>query len=286
VSARSWLSIARGDAPLIVSIPHTGTDLAGLEPRLVSPWLARKDADWRIEDLYDFVGAIGATVVRTSISRTVIDVNRDPSGASLYPGQATTGLCPTTTFDGEPLYQPGREPDAAEIAARRSAWFDPYDRALHDEIARLRAIHRVVCLYDCHSIRSVIPRLFDGVLPVFNLGTNSGASADPALVGAVADILAASGQSHVVDGRFKGGWITRSFGEPARGVHAVQMELACRAYLHEPLGPVSAADWPPRYDADYAAPMRETVRTVLLAMLDWARRTNVARQARSQNPEG
>src|SRR5688572_31239303 len=147
----AFLEITRGTAPLLVSIPHTGTDIpADIEADLVSPWLARKDADWWIEKLYDFSPALGATVLRTTISRTVIDVNRDPSGASLYPGQATTGLCPTTTFDGEPLYR-GEPPDAEEIARRRAQAFDPYHRALSEEIERLRARHPRVVLYDCHS---------------------------------------------------------------------------------------------------------------------------------------
>ena len=273
MSAPSWMTIHRGDAPLLVSIPHTGTDLAGLEPRLISPWLARKDADWHIEQLYDFAAELGATVLRTSISRTMIDVNRDPSGVSLYPGQATTGLCPTTSFDGEPLYLPGEEPSDAEIARRKAEYFDPYHAALLAEITRLRARHGVIALYDCHSIRSRIPRLFDGELPAFNLGTNSGASAHPDLVAVVADIVAKSAQSHVVDGRFKGGWITRDFGQPTRGVHALQMELACRAYLDEPICPVSPGIWPTPYNAAYAARTRETLRTVLTAMLDWARRS-------------
>jgi N-formylglutamate deformylase len=271
VSATPWLATTRGDAPLLVSLPHTGLELADLEPRLISAWLARKDADWWIDQLYDFASDLGATVVRTSISRTVIDVNRDPSGVSLYPGQATTGLCPTTTFDGEPLYLAGGKPDASEIAERKSAYFDPYHRALAEEIARLQGLHGVVALYDCHSIRSAIPRLFDGELPEFNLGTNGGASADAALIGAVADLLCASGRSHVVDGRFKGGWITRSFGAPARGVHALQMELACRAYLRELVGPVTSTDWPSPYDPGFAAPTREALRAILVAVRDWAR---------------
>jgi len=271
VNPTPWLTITRGEAPLLVSIPHTGTELLDLEPRLVSPWLARKDADWWIEKLYDFAADLGATVVRTTISRTIIDVNRDPSGASLYPGQATTGLCPTTTFDGEPLYREGQAPQPDEIAKRRAAYFDPYDRALHDEVERLRAGHRTVVLYDCHSIRSRIPRLFESELPVFNLGTNCGASADPILVAACAGILRDSGQSYIVDGRFRGGWITRSFGDPARGVHALQMELACRAYMREPLGPVSPADWPTPYDPGYSARTRATLQALLNAALGWAR---------------
>ena len=265
-----WLTVTRGEAPLLVSIPHTGTDLRDIEPRLVSPWLARKDADWWIEKLYDFAAALGATLVRTTVSRTVIDVNRDPSGASLYPGQATTGLCPTTTFDGEPLYRDGEAPDAAEIAARRTAYFEPYHQTLREELARLRAIHPRIVLYDCHSIRSIIPRLFDGELPVFNLGTNSGASADPALIAACAALLRDSGQSYVIDGRFKGGWITRSLGDPAQGVHALQMELACRSYIREPEA-VSEANWPPPYDPAYAEPTRALLSQILDAALAFAR---------------
>lgn len=271
MTAPSWLTVSRGEAPLLVSIPHTGSDLAGLEDRLVSPWLGRRDTDWWIEELYDFAAGLGATVVRTGISRTVVDVNRDPSGASLYPGQATTGLCPLETFDGEPLYRDGQQPDEAEIATRRDTFFAPYHAALSEEVARLRQAHERIVLYDCHSIRSVIPRLFDGELPLFNLGTNGGASADSALEARVTDILASSGKSFVVNGRFKGGWITRHYGRPQEGVHALQMELSCRGYMREPIGPVSEADWPTPYDPAFAAPMRAHLQTILETALDWAR---------------
>lgn len=271
MSALPWLTVRRGDAPLLVSIPHTGTDLAGLEDRLVSPWLGRRDCDWWIETLYDFAEGLGATVVRTAISRTVIDVNRDPSGVSLYPGQATTALCPTDTFDGDPLYRPGEEPDAGEIAQRRKTWFDPYHAALQGEVERLRADHAKIVLYDCHSIRSVLPRLFEGTLPVFNLGTNGGTTADPALQERVATIMAGSGRSHVVNGRFRGGFITRHFGRPENGVHALQMELACRGYLREPQGKGAPETWPVPYDAEYAAPIRATLSEILKTALSWAR---------------
>ena len=267
-----WLTIVRGGAPLVVSLPHTGTDIpAEYENGLVSPWLARKDADWWIERLYDFVAGLGATVIRTAISRTVIDVNRDPSGISLYPGQATTELCPTTTFDGEPLYAPGAEPNAEEIAERRTRFFDPYHVALRAEIERLRAQHANIVVYDCHSIRSVIPRLFEGTLPHFNIGTNGGTACGPELSDAIETICIGSGFSHVVDGRFKGGYITRSLGHPQAGVHAVQMELACRGYMKEPLGPVAEGEWPTPYDEDYAAPMRAALTLILQTCLTFAR---------------
>jgi N-formylglutamate deformylase len=259
-----FVDITRGSAPLLVSIPHAGTDIpTDIEAGLVSPWLARKDTDWWVDRLYDFAAGLGATVVRTAISRTVIDCNRDPSGASLYPGQATTGLCPTETFDGEPLYRPGREPDAAEIARRRERYFQPYHDALAGEIARLRALHPRVVLYDCHSIRSVVPRLFEGELPNLNIGTNDGLSCDPALQRDLEAACAASPFSWVANGRFKGGWITRRYGQPAEGVHAVQMEIACRAYMREPSGKVDEANWPAPYDRELADPIRQILQAVL-----------------------
>ena len=278
-----WLSVTRGDAPLLLSMPHGGTELAGLDGRVVSPWLARKDADWWIDQVYAFSAALRATIVRTRISRTVIDVNRDPSGASLYPGQTTTGLCPTETFDGEPLYRVGDEPDAAEIAQRRGAYFDPYHAALRSELERLRAAHPRVVLYDCHSIRSVMPRLFDGVLPLYNLGTNGGASADPHLTDSARNILTASGQPFVVNGRFKGGWITRHYGQPASGVHALQMELADRGYLLEPDLP-APGNWPAPFDPTIAAATQCTLADVLAVALAWARALPLSRQEPKETP--
>ena len=267
-----WLQVHRGEAPLIVSFPHTGTDIPPeIEDRLVSSWLGRRDADWWVDRLYDFAADLGATTMRTTISRTVIDVNRDPSGASLYPGQATTELCPTTTFDGEPLYREGQAPDGAEIARRRTAYFEPYHRALSAELERLRAVHGKVVLYEAHSIRSHVPRLFEGELPNFNIGTNSGESCDPALTGAVEAACDASGFSRVTNGRFKGGWTTRHYGDPADGVHAIQMELACRGYMDEPADEPTPDNWPTPYDPNRAASMRGALRDVLQACLDFAR---------------
>ncbi|WP_260929728.1 N-formylglutamate deformylase [Novosphingobium sp. 9] len=260
-----WLTVTEGDAPLVIAFPHVGTDLADVEGRFRSPWLARRDADWWVDDLYAFAADLGATLVSTRISRSVIDLNRDPSGASLYPGQATTELCPTTTFDGEPLYKDSA-PDEAEIARRRTRWFDPYHAALTAQIARLRTRHARVVLYDAHSIRSRVPRLFDGELPQFNIGTNGGTTCDPALAAKVQAICAASGESHVLDGRFRGGWSTRHYGAPDKGVHAIQMELAIRGYMDEPDTPTQA-NWPPPFDPARAAPLTETLSHILKAAL-------------------
>jgi N-formylglutamate deformylase len=275
----SWVQVTRGDEPLIVSIPHSGEQLVPeMERQVVSPWLARKDTDWHIEKLYDFVPEMGATLVRTPLSRSVIDVNRDPSGKSLYPGQQTTELCPTTTFDGEPLYRSGQELKKGEIARRKIAYFDPYHAALAGEIARLKARHPKIVLFDAHSIRSVIPRLFEGTLSDFNIGTNEGESCDTALTATVEAICDATGFFRVTNGRFKGGWITRHYGNPAIGVHAIQLELACRSYLHEPdedrwgSGPpkYERGTWPPSFDDEHAAPIREAVYRILLACIRFA----------------
>jgi N-formylglutamate deformylase len=255
-----WLSIARGNAPLIISVPHSGTDLpAPFADRLSSAQLARADTDWHVDRLYEFATELGGTVVRTSVSRSVIDVNRDPSGASLYPGQTTTGLCPVTTFGGEALYAPSDGPDDAEIEARRAAFFDPYHTALDAEIVRLRAIHPAIVVYDAHSIASQVPRLFDGDLPQFNIGTNGGVTCAPALTAAVAGHC---GKDTIVDGRFRGGWITRRLGDPANGVHAIQMELAQRGYLDEP-----STGW----DAARAEPMQHMLRAILTTCINFAK---------------
>lgn len=258
-----WLSVSRGEAPLIVSVPHAGLEIPSeLEAALVSAEQARFDADFHVGRLYDFASELGATLVRTEICRVVIDVNRDPSGASLYPGQATTGLCPTTGFDGTPIYRNGQEPAEEEIARRRGRYFAPYHQALSAEIARLGKRHANVVLYDAHSIRSRVPRLFDGKLPRFNIGTFNGASCDPDLAKRVS--VACQSGDQILNGRFKGGWITRHYGAPARGVHAIQMELAMNAYLDED-GP-----WPPAWDSGRAAPLQKTLHDVLTACLAFA----------------
>ena len=268
---RDWLAVHHGNAPLVVSFPHTGTEIPDkIESQLVSPWLARKDTDFWVDVLYDFAHELGATTIRTSLSRTVIDVNRDPSGASLYPGQTTTGLCPLETFDGEPLYKSGSEPGPAEILRRRAEYYDPYHAALAFELERKRAECGCVVLYDAHAIRSRVARLFDGVLPQFNIGTNNGASCHPALTMALEKICDASGFTRVTNGRFRGGWITRRCGNPSVNIHAVQMELAMQGFLHEPQEPLTRGNWPQPIDDALAARLRVALRDVLGACVAFA----------------
>lgn len=263
-----WLDIHQGDAPLVIGLPHTGVDIPPeLETRFVSKWLARKDADWWVDQLYAFAAEMGATLVRTRVSRSVIDVNRDPSGRSLYPGQATTELCPTTTFDGESLYV-DRQPNAQEIADRRARWFDPYHAALASELKRLRYTHGNVVLYDAHSIVSRVPRLFENELPQFNIGTDGGATCHAVLEAMVVAAARATGHSHVVNGRFRGGWTTRHYGDVGKGIHAIQMELAMRGYMDEPANR-SPENWPTPFNPE--TPLINDLKTIIAACLDFAR---------------
>jgi len=263
------ITVVRGDQPMIAAFPHGGTALAGCDHQFVSPWLARLDTDWWIAELYAFVQELGITTVATTTSRAVIDCNRDPSGASLYPGQATTALCPLTTFDGASLY-PGTGPDAVEIARRQVADFAPYHAALRGEVTRLRSLHPRIVLYDAHSIRSRVPRLFDGTLPTFNIGTNDTTSCAPTLEQAVAAVCAGSGQTWTTNGRFKGGWTTRHYGRPDQGIHALQLELAMAAYLDEP-NDLAPDSWPPAFNPDRARAVQRELGQIVQACLTFAK---------------
>ena len=247
-----------GASPLLVSIPHAGTYLPPeIAARLTAAGRAVMDTDWHVDRLYGFLDGQDVTVLTASHSRYVVDLNRTPDGRALYPGQAETGICPTETFAGEPIYA-GPAPDAAEIAARVATYWQPYHAALRAEIGRLHALNGVVHVLDGHSIHGTIPRLFEGALPDLNVGTNDGASAGVALTARVVEALGGQGFSHVVNGRFKGGAITRHYGAPAQGVHVVQLEMAWRAYLDE------AA--PQSYAPDRAAPLVAVLRRVTDAM--------------------
>lgn len=252
------VSVTRGSSPLVLSMPHPGTGLpAEVAAQLNARGKLVEDTDWHMRQLYGFAERFQPSIVEAGLSRFVIDLNRDPAGVSLYPGQATTELVPTTTFDGAPIWNTA--PDEAEIARRREAYFQPYHDALANEIERAKAQHGFCLLWDCHSIKSVIPRLFPGTLPTLNLGTNSGASAAPAVEAAATAAMAGSAFTRVVNGRFKGGWITRHYGQPAEHVHALQMEIALSAYLED-----EAAPW------TFAPAKAASLQATLSAMIDAA----------------
>ena len=253
------VKVQTGDSPLILSQPHGGTYVPeDIAPMLNDNGRRFADTDWHISKLY--AGLVeNVTVVEATFHRYVIDANRDPTGASLYPGQNTTSLCPITDFDGKPIWKNGKEPDAAETERRRWVFHAAYHDALAREIARVKAIHGYAILFDCHSIRSNIPFLFDGTLPVFNTGTNTGKSCHPVIEKAVVDAcLEVRPESHVLNGRFKGGWTTRHYGRPSDHVHAIQMEIAQRSYMHE-LPPWS-------YAQERAAGLRLNLRKMLQSL--------------------
>ncbi|MBN3776697.1 N-formylglutamate deformylase [Burkholderia sp. Ac-20345] len=224
----------QGELPLLISIPHLGTDIPPqVRNQLTGVAEHVADTDWHLDRLYAFAKHAGASMLGARVSRYVIDLNRPASGESLYPGQTTTGLCPTETFRGEPLYASGAAPDAAEIARRLDAYWQPYHARLRAELDRLKAAHGAVLLWEAHSIASVLPRLFDGKLPDLNLGTNSGASCDARILDAVTGTLDRQPFTWVANGRFKGGYITREYGRPAEGVHAIQLEMCQSTYMDE-----------------------------------------------------
>ena len=260
--AMNPVEIHQGDSPIVLGLPHTGTyvpqDILG---DLNVRGRGLDDTDWHIHQLYDGV-LHGATTVRATFHRYVVDANRDPSGVSLYPGQNTTGLVPLTDFDGNDIWT--TPPSGADIEARRKAFHAPYHAALEAELARVRDLHGIAILYDCHSIRSGIPFLFDGTLPDFNIGTNLGTTCAPLIEAVTQDICAqAVGYTATTNGRFKGGWTTRHYGQPATGVHAIQMELAQSTYL-------SAEEAPWTYDTDKSERLRVHLTEILTKLAELA----------------
>ena len=255
----------RGHAPLLISMPHTGTHMPeDIASRLTPEGREAHDTDWHMPQLYDFAKALGASILVATHSRYVIDLNRPPDGASLYPGQSVTGLCPVDGFDSAPLYaSKDLEPDEAEIARRRELYWQPYHGQLRAELDRIKAQHGMAMLWDAHSIRSVLPRFFEGKLPDMNLGTADGQSCDPELARQLLDIAQqAPGHTSVLNGRFKGGYITRHYGQPEQGFHAVQLEMTQSSYMQEQM--------PFDYLPDVAARIQPTVQRLLQAVLAFA----------------
>lgn len=254
-----------GSIPLLVSMPHVGTDIPDEVLATMTPAATGKqDTDWHLVRLYEFLGEMGASVLSARWSRYVIDLNRPPENTNLYPGQDTTGLCPVDTFHREPLYLEGRAPDEAEEQRRLQAYWTPYHDQLRTELDRLLALHGRVVLWDAHSIASHVPRFFEGKLPDLNFGTADGKSCADGLSEAIVSCaLAQERYSIAVNGRFKGGHITRFYGEPAKGVHAIQLEMCQSTYMDE--------DAPYGYRADLAAQVQQPLRDMLQAAADWVR---------------
>ena len=255
-------TLTPGTAPLLVSFPHAGTEIPdAIAARMTPEALERADVDWHLPRLYAFARALGASMLEARYARHVIDLNRPPEDTSLYPGQDVTGLLPIDTFRKQPLYRPGQVPDAAEAQARRATYWQPYHDALRGELDRLLALHGRVVLWDAHSIASVMPRFFDGKLPDLNLGTADGKSCAPALQAAAeAAMNAQSAYTHISNGRFKGGHITRHYGRPEAGIQALQLEMCQSTYMDETA--------PYAYRPDLAARVQPLLERMLQAVLE------------------
>ncbi|MBS0373425.1 MAG: N-formylglutamate deformylase [Proteobacteria bacterium] len=255
------IRVEPGRTPLVISLPHAGRGIPpAIAARMTPRALEVVDTDWHVERLYEFARAAGAAWVEPTLSRYVVDLNRPPDDAALYPGQVSTGLCPAETFSGEPLYT-GAPPDPAEIAERRRAYWQPYHDALRELIEAARRRHGHAIVLDGHSIRSAVPRLFTGRLPDINLGTHDGRACEPRLAAAVVAVCAAQSRfSHVLNGRFKGGYITRHYGQPADAVQALQIELAQSSYMDET---------GTGYDPGRAAPLVAVLQQVVATLLEF-----------------
>lgn len=258
-----------GRVPLLVSMPHVATHIPDtIAARMTRQALEVPDTDWHVDRLYDFLEELGAATIRATHSRYVIDLNRPADGGLLYPGASNTELCPLTRFDEAPLYRDGQEPSETEIAGRIEEYWQPYHQRLDAELKAMKEKHGIAVLFDAHSIRSQVPRFFEGRLPDINFGTGGGASADPGLAATALEAAAeaaqeSNGYSSVMNGRFKGGHITRYYGQPQSGIHAIQLELSQATYMDE--------DPPFTFRDDLAAGIRPVLRRIVEAILDWAR---------------
>lgn len=261
--ANSPYHLATGTSPVLISFPHVGTDIpVDLRERLVPRALDLEDTDWYVDQLYDFATGMGAGLLVANYSRYVIDLNRPPDNTPMYGGSNNTALCPTTFFSGEPLYKIGNLPSASEIELRREAYWEPYHNALQDEIERIKATYGYAILFDAHSIKSQVPWLFEGRLPDLNLGTAKGTSCASSLRATLITALNSQTHfSHVTDGRFSGGYITRKYGRPSRDVHTIQLEMAWGCYMRE--------EPPYVINPQRAATLQAVLKNLIDALLTW-----------------
>jgi N-formylglutamate deformylase len=255
--------LKRGNSKVLVSMPHVGTQLPrSLIPRMTKEAMNLPDTDWYLEELYDFLDELDVTVIAANYSRYVVDLNRSANDISLYPGSDVTGLCPTDTFYRDLIYENETSLETTEINDRLNKFWYPYHNALASEISRIKAVHGDVIVWDAHSIRSEVPRFFDGELPQLNLGTADGTTCQPVLMEKIVDIIKSNGDySWVMNGRFKGGFITRHYAQPSMGVSTMQLELAMRSYMDE-------SSSSPIFDNDKARGLRVILKAMMQSLLN------------------
>lgn len=258
------LELLKGTRPLLISMPHQGTELPErMMEQVTAATKTLVDTDWHLKRLYDFARGMGVSLIWPHYSRYVIDLNRPADNSNLYPGANSTELCPTSTFSSEPIYLPGCEPDETEVAHRLEHYWQPYHSELQNELARIKAQCGVAVLFEAHSIRSVVPRLFEGQLPDLNIGTSSGASCNTDLQAAVEQSVSSQKKyTTAVNQRFKGGYITRAYGQPSQGVHALQLELAQHCYMRE--------EHPLTYLPERAKDIQPVLEQLVNTLLHWA----------------
>jgi N-formylglutamate deformylase len=257
------VSLHRGVTPLLISFPHVGSDIPNeYRSRFVDRALATEDTDWHVDRLFDFAKSLGASLLIPSLSRYIVDLNRPPDNKPMYPGQNNTELCPTRFFTGDPIYKPGEAPDEAEVADRVERFWKPYHEALQAELKRIHSLHGHAVLFDAHSIKGTLPWLFAGDLPDMNVGTASATSCDRVLRAAVESVFSHQTRfSWIMDGRFKGGYITRRYGEPKNQIHAVQLEMSWRSYMRE--------DPPYAWDQERAARLHPLLHELVTTLSAW-----------------
>ncbi|EAV43452.1 formiminoglutamase protein [Stappia aggregata IAM 12614] len=270
--------VEEGQSPLIVCLPHSGTDIPNaVEKRLNATGRLQADLAWRLERVFDFHGELNATVLRSSISRYVIDLDRDPKTPVSAANDPARALCPATTLDGKRIYQEGEEPGPTEIEQRSLLFYTPFHKALRHQIDRLLRSHGKVIVLDCQSMRSHIKGVTDNGLPIVSIGTAGGTSCDPDLRNVlVGSFKGLEGFTVSVDEQIKGGFITQTFGRPERGLHAMTLLLAQRSYLrHES----------PPFEPDKArmARLKVVLQDALTRLVDWTSISDASTGSQSQN---
>ena len=232
-------SFSAGETPLLVSMPHSGLALTPqVQSGLTEKALTLPDTDWHVPEVYSFLGELGVGRISANYSRYVIDLNRPLDDAPLYASK-TTGLFPSILFDESPVFKPACLPNKRHHQFCKENIWQPYHGKITEELECLKAKFGYAILFDAHSIAPETPMLFEGRLADFNFGNNNGEASSQKWLQAASGVVPDGTYSRVSNGRFKGGYITRSFGNPKKNIHAIQLELSQACYLKNQSHPYS-----------------------------------------------